>query len=158
MLSIQPSPALNRTGNLSPRPSSWKIGRDNFVKGNPYEFRRLRGRHHLTDRTLHIECPNYPEMDVRSARAIAVMALSDAAIGKCGKILVKGPRWKYEFDTKTLNLGVQKKTFGGRLLSRTGTMHQNPIERVLAGSFYDETRQIWAVPRSYNVRERIVFK
>ena len=126
------------------------------MRGNPFEMRRLRGRRTLTDRTLHVECPNYPDVDARSAEAVAKMAISDAVIGGCGKILVKGPKWKYEFDTNALNDKVGTKTFGGRIPARVGMMFQNPLEKVVAGSFYDETKALWTVPRSYNVREKTI--
>lgn len=130
---------------------TWQIGKDNQVRGSPFELRRLRRKVHLTDRTLHVECPQYPVMDAHIARAIAVLALSDAVIGRCGKILVKGPRWRYEFDTKGLNNFILARC-GGRM-----GLVQNPIERQQAGSFYDTMRGLWQVPVSYGVRERKTF-
>ncbi len=63
---------------------AWSIGKDNRVRENPYEWRQLRTRRRLTDRTMHIECPNYPVMDRPNAKMVAVLALSDAVIGHCG--------------------------------------------------------------------------
>lgn len=131
--------------------SPWFLGKDNAVKANPYEMRQLRTKRHLTDRTLHVECPQYDSVDQQTARVIAVMALPDAVIGGCGKINVRGKRWHYEFDTKTLNKDTARRGF-----NRMGIV-QNPLEKVAAGSFYDTTRQLWAVPQNYGVRETIKF-
>ena len=130
---------------------AWHLGKDNAVRANPYELRRLRTRRKLTERTLHVECPQYDQVDQTTARAIAVMALPEAAIGGCGYINVKGPRWRYEFKTKELNTSIRR-----RWGNRTG-MVQNPVEKVQAGCFYDTTRKLWAVPRSYSAREVIKF-
>lgn len=128
----------------------WKIGKDNSLTVNPYEMRQLKTRAKLTDRTLHVECPkDAPVMDAATAKMIAVMAMPNAVIGRCSKINVRGPRWHYEFDVRTLNGGIQRQW--GR---RTG-MVQNPLEQQLAGCFFDETRQLFQVPPSYNVRERV---
>lgn len=128
---------------------SWQIKKDNELVVNPYEMRRLKNKTRLTDRTLHIECPkDAPVMDAATAKMIAVMALPNAAIGKCSKINVRGSRWHYEFDVKSLNTGIQRKW--GR---RTG-MAINPLEQQVAGAFFDETRQLYQVPREYNVRSR----
>jgi len=130
---------------------SWSIGKDNALGVNPYEMRRLKGRKHLTDRTLHVECPNYPVMDQKSAKIVATLALSDAAIGGCGIINVKGPRWNYEFKVRDLNGGIRRR-FGNRV-----GMVQNPLEKQMAGCFYDQTRKLWAVPQRYSVKETIRF-
>lgn len=129
----------------------WAIGKDNRVQANPYEMRRLKTRRRLTDRTLFIECPNYPVMDAQSAKLIAVYALSDAAIGGCGKIVVRGPRWHFEFDVAALNGGI-KRRWGGRM----GILH-NPREKQAAGCFFDATRKLWQVPTGYKPREVIKF-
>lgn len=131
--------------------SSWHIGKDNSLIVNPYELRQLKGRRKLTDRTLHVECPQYDKVDQKTARAIAVLAMPDAAIGNCGYINVRGQRWHYEFKVKDLNRSIQKKW--GR---RTG-MVQSPMEKQLAGCYYDTTRQLWQVPSSFGKRETIKF-
>ena len=130
---------------------NWHIGKDNQVVANPFEWRKLKTRRYLTDRTAFIECPQYPEMNAESARLIATYYLSDAVIGKCGKVVVRGRRWHYEFDTITLNSGIKKQWRG-----RSG-MLQNPIEKQLAGAFYDVTRKLYTVPENYNVRETLKF-
>jgi hypothetical protein len=67
--------------------------------------------------------------------------------------------WHYEFKTHELNNRIKKK-WGGR--TRYG-MVQNPLETVLAGSFYDESKKLYQVPRSdpdtfpRNVRETVKF-
>ena len=116
----------------------WNINKDNVVQANPYEWKRLKARRHLTDKTLHVECPNYKEIDQRSARHIAELAHGSAVIGGCGKILVKGPRWQYEFDTKSLN--GEGKWWG----QRSG-MIQNPLELQRAGCSFDESKKLWQV-------------
>ena len=128
-----------------------KIKKHNEVISNPYEMTQLKSRRHLTDRTLHLECPNFPIMDAATAKLIAVYRLSDAAIGGCGRILVKGPRWQYEFDTKRLNNAIRRKW--GR---RSGVV-ESPFETKVMGSYYDETRQLWQVPAGFNKRETITF-
>jgi len=131
---------------------SWHIGKDNQVTVSPYEMRRLKTRAHSTERTLHVECPNYPEMDRRSAHIIAKLALSDAAIGGCSIINVKGPRWHYEFRVADLDARI-KRRWGKE---RVG-IFQNPAEKQLAGCTYDVTRKIWAVPQRYSIKETIKF-
>lgn len=130
---------------------SWDIGKDNTLRVNPHEMRRLKTKKHPTDRTLHVECPNYPVMDRKSAHIVATAALSDAVIGRCSIINVKGPRWNYEFRVDDLN-GRIKKRWG----ERRG-MFQNPIEKQIAGCHYDTTRKLWAVPQMYSVKETIRF-
>jgi len=131
---------------------AWDIGKDNTLRVNPYEMRRLKTKRHPTERTLHVECPNYPEMDQRSAHIVAKLALSDAAIGGCSIINVKGPRWNYEFRVDDLNGRIKKQWSKHRV-----GMFQNPVEKQIAGCFYDTTRKLWAVPQRYSVKETIKF-
>lgn len=129
----------------------WNLGKDNFVKANPGEMRKLKTKRHLTERTLHLECKNL-KMEPWNARAIAIMHLSDAVIGGCGYINVRGPRWHYEFKTKDLNNEVRSRRIGRRM-----GMPMNPIEKISAGAFYDETRKLWQVPGGYETRETLRF-
>lgn len=130
----------------------WSIGKDNKVRANPYEMRQLKTKRRLTGRTLNVECPNYPDVDQASARMIAEMAKASAVIAGCGYIMVKGPRWKYEFSLADIN--GQKGEWWGR---RGGGMMQNPKEMQMAGSSFDTSRKVWTVPQSFNVREKITF-
>jgi hypothetical protein len=79
------------------------------------------------------------------------MRLSDAAIGGCGKIVVRGKVWHYDFNTRDLNNAIKRRW--GR---RSGIV-QNPLETVLSGSYYDTSRQLWAVPQGYGAKETIKF-
>ena len=130
----------------------WSISKDNVVRANPYEFRQLKTRRRLTGRTLNVECPNYPDVDQASARMIAESAKASAVIAGCGYIVVKGPRWKYEFSLADIN--GQKGEWWGR---REGGMMQNPLEMQMSGSSYDTSRPLWPVPQSFNLREKITF-
>jgi len=129
----------------------WAIHSDNRLTTSAAEFHKLKAPRALRDRTLFIECPNFPVMDAKTARFIAVSRLSDAAIGGCDKIVVRGKVWHYDFKTAEINQSIRKK-FG----RRTG-MVQNPLETVCAGSFYDESRKLWSVPQKYEVKETIKF-
>lgn len=129
---------------------NWQIHKDNELTVNPFEMRQLKTRAKLTDRTLHVECPkDAPVMDAVTAKLIATMAMPNAVIGKCSKINVRGPRWHYEFDVARLNGSIVRK-WGDR-----PGMFQNPLEQQLAGCFFDETKNLFQVPQSYNVRERV---
>ncbi len=128
----------------------WSIGKDNKVKASPYELRQLRGKYRPTGRTFFVECPNYPDIDQTSARIIAELAKSGAVIGGCSYIVVRGPRWKHEFNVQDIN-------GKGKWWGKRPGMVQNPIEMQQAGSFFDTTRQLYQVPTSYNVREKKVF-
>ena len=122
--------------------STWAIGKDNQIRPGIAEFKKLKPRA-LTDRTLFIECPNSAVMGGQLAKLIAGMKISDALIGRCGIITVRGPRWHYSFKTHELNKEIRKQ-WG----EREG-MFQNPIESVQAGNFYDETRTLYQVPTGY---------
>lgn|SRR5262245_17525342 len=128
----------------------WQISKDNQVKGTADELRTLKPRT-LKDRTLFIECPQFPVMDAKTAHFIAKGYLSNAVIGQCDKIVVRGKVWHYDFNTLDLN-NRARMAWGNRSI-----MVQNPIEMQIAGNFFDETRQLWAVPGCYNVRETIKF-
>jgi len=130
----------------------WQIQSDNRVSGTADELHKLnRSRRLIAGKTLFIECPQFPVMDSKTACFIAEGRLSDAVIGQCEYIVVRGKVWKYEYKTLELNRRIQK-VWG----NRTG-MVQNPAETICTGSFYDTTRQLWAVPSSYRVRETIKF-
>lgn len=130
---------------------AWSIGKDNQVRGSPYEWRQLRTKYHLTGRTAFVECPNYKDVDQASARLIAETAKSSAVIGGCSYIVVRGPRWKYEFNVRDIN--GQGEWWG----QREG-MFQNPLELQQAGCFFDAVRKLWQVPSGFGeVRERKVF-
>jgi hypothetical protein len=129
----------------------WQIGKDNRVTPSVVENRQLRAPRQLTDRTLFIECPHFPVCDAKTAKLIAAMRLSDAAIGGCGKIVVRGKVWHYDFNTRDLNNAIKRRW--GR---RSGIV-QNPLETVLSGSYYDTSRQLWAVPQGYGAKETIKF-
>ena len=130
----------------------WNIGKDNNVRIGTGEMRQLKTRRHLTDRTLHLECPNY-KVTQDTAKAIAVMHLSDAIIGGCSYINVRALRCNFEFKVRELNSGIQSK-WG----NRTG-IFQNPLEKIQAGCFYDETRKLWQVPTGFGggARETLAF-
>ena len=128
-----------------------QIKKDNRVITNPMEMTRLKSRRRLTDRTLHVECPNFPVMTAKTARLIAQFRITDAAIGGCGYILVKGPRWQYEFKTLDLNRHAQS------MYGQRSGIREHPLETIAAGSFYDEIKGLYQVPLKYNVRETIKF-
>ncbi len=129
-----------------------QIKKNNQVISNPMEMTELKSRRRLTDRTLHVECPNFKVMNSATARLIAQYRITDAVIGGCGYILVKGPRWQYEFGTKDLN-NLARRMYG----RRTG-IREHPLETIAAGSFYDETKKLWAVPGKFGTaRETIKF-
>ncbi len=128
----------------------WSIGKDNKVKASPYELRQLKGKYRPTGRTLFVECPNYQDVDQTSARIIAEFAKSSAKIGGCSYIVVKGPRWRHEFNLMDL-------TGEGKWWGKRPGMVENPLDLQQAGSFFDTTQQLHQVPPSFNVREKKVF-
>lgn len=132
---------------------AWSIGKDNEIRANPYELRQLGTKRRLTGKTLNVECPNYPDVDQASARMIAELAKASAVIGGCSYIVVKGPRWKYEFSMADIN-GNKGEWWAKR---PAGGMFQNPIEMQMAGSSFDTSRPLWPVPKSFNVREKVTF-
>jgi len=123
---------------------NWNIGKDNQLTVNPYELRQLKTRRKLGDRTLNVECPNYQEVDQRSARFVAQMAITTAILGGCSKILVKGKRWRWEFDVRELN-GTTGKDKGAWWTKRPG-MFINPLELQQSGTEFDTTRDLYQVP------------
>ena len=128
----------------------WQIASDNAVTPSLAEWRSLKPRR-LLDRTLFIECPQFPVMDGKTAHFIAAGRLSDAIIGQCDKIVVRGKVWHWDFKTVALN-NEAKARYGER------GMFQNPVEtQMVEGNFYDTTRQLYQVPRNYNVRESVKF-
>ena len=126
------------------------FGKDNKVSVNPYEMRQLKTKRRLTGRTCFVECPNYNEIDQASAAIIAQMSKDKAVLGGCSYIVVKGPRWKYEFNVRDIN-------GKGKWWGKRPGVFQGPLEFRQAGSFFDTTRQLYQVPTSFNVRERLAF-
>lgn len=123
----------------------WQIHSDNRITTSGRELKSLKTpRRIIPDKILFIECPQFPVMDSKTAHFIAAGRLSDAVIGECGKIVVRGKVWHYEYKTLDLNREARRK-WG----NRTGFV-QNPLETVMSGCFYDTTRALWSVPTNFN--------
>lgn len=130
-------------------PLKTTIAKDNVVRLDAREVRALKQVRKVGPRNLIIDAAGVTEN--LQAKAIAVLHLSDAAIGGCGTIIVRSGFYKWQFDTKELNRGIIERW------GRRQGMTLSPMEKQIGGAFYDTTRQLWAVPQNYNVRERVKF-
>ena len=85
--------------------------------------------------------------------------MGEAVVTRAGEIVVKGFRREYTFKTLDLIKQGLRLKFGKRTCPpRYGWPgSQNPMEKISAGAFYDETRDLWAVPRNYNKRSQKKF-
>lgn len=134
---------------MSAAPLRTSIGKDNSVRLDARELRALKETRKVGPRNLIVEAAGVKEN--LQAKAIAVLHLPDAAMGGCGTIIVKSGFYKWQFDVKELNRGIMRR-FG-----RRQGMTLSPVEKQIGGAFYDTTRQLWAVPQNYNVRETVKF-
>ncbi len=141
---------------MNPKFLQPRVQKDNKVIVPASEFKVLKGVKTVTPRKFIIgNCPALDKYGAESAprlaRLLAQMYSGQAAANGCGSVVVKHKRYNYEFSVKDLNRYAHKR-YGTRSFLR-----ENELETKLGGGFYDTTKEVWSVPRNYNLREHITF-
>ena len=133
-----------------------RVQKDNKVIVPASEWRYLKGPKVVGPRKFILgNCPaldkygaeHVPEM----AHILARMYAGQAVANGCGIIVVKQKRWHYEFHIKDLN------RFAAKHMGVRRFMPTNEMETKLIGGKYDTTRDLYQVPKNYNLRESITF-
>jgi len=150
-MQLRPVYRKRRIGPEIPR-----IQKDNNIHVPGNEFLKLIEPKVVSEKRFIIG--NCPALDAYGAehtpelaKLLALTYKSAAVANHCGYILVKHKRWNYEFSVLDLNRYAAKK-FGNREGSYT-----NEMDAKAGGGFVDTTKDVWSVPRNYNLREHITF-